>query len=339
MQPSESQIGMAMIGKARRNGKQFLNPVPTAVGSWSTFFKVLGRYVTDRAERIPRQTPGPFRTDPQMYEQTPASGLRVTWMGHSSMLIEIDSVRVLVDPVWEQRAMPVEWAGPKRFFPPPLRLEDLPRIDVVLVSHDHYDHLGGRTIQRLTRIEPAAAAEWVTTLGVGRALKKWGVQRVHELDWTDSLRVGQLELTALPARHFSGRGFLNRFETLWSSFVLAGPQHRVYYGADSGEWPGFREIGQLYGPFDLSMLEIGAFDPLWADIHMGPDGAARTFRALGATGLMMPIHWGLFNLALHAWRQPIERVFGMADLKIWSPEPGLPTEVVEGTEVRSEWWR
>jgi L-ascorbate metabolism protein UlaG (beta-lactamase superfamily) len=152
------------------------------------------------------------------------------------------------------------------------------------------------------------------------------------------VRVGELELTALPARHLSGRS-LTRFETLWASFVLAGPRHRVYYGADSGEWEGFKEIGQRYGPFDLTMLEIGAFHPLWADIHMGPDGAVRTFLAMGATGLMMPIHWGLFSLALHAWRQPIEQVFAAEGVKIWAPEPGTPTEVVPGIELRSEWWR
>jgi L-ascorbate metabolism protein UlaG (beta-lactamase superfamily) len=254
------------------------------------------------------------------------------------MLLEIDGVRVLIDPVWEERAAPVQWAGPKRFFAPPLRLVDLPRIDVVLLSHDHFDHLGAHTLQRLARIESAAGAVWVTPLGVGRILKKLGIQEVHELDWTESVRVGELELTALPARHFSGRSLFTRFQTLWASFVLAGPKHRVYYGADSGEWAGFKEIAEAYGPFDLTMLEIGAFDPLWADIHMGPDGALRMFQSMGAKGLMMPIHWGLFDLALHAWRQPIERVFAMEGLKIWAPEPGMPTEVSEGTELRSEWW-
>ena len=146
-------------------------------------------------------------------------------------------------------------------------------------------------------------------------------------------------MTALPARHFSGRSLFTRFQTLWASFVLAGPKHRVYYGADSGEWAGFKEIAEAYGPFDLTMLEIGAFDPLWADIHMGPDGAVRMFQAMGAKGLMMPIHWGLFDLALHAWRQPIERIFAVEGLKIWAPEPGMPTEVSEETELRSEWWQ
>jgi L-ascorbate metabolism protein UlaG (beta-lactamase superfamily) len=218
-------------------------------------------------------------------------------------------------------------------------LQDLPPLDVVLLSHDHYDHLGAHTVRRLAQIESTAGAQWITALGVGKFLEKLGVKQVRELDWTESLRVGQLEVTALPARHFSGRSLSSRFETLWTSFVLAGPKHRVYYGADSGEWEGFKDIGQAHGPFDLTMLEIGAFDPLWADIHMGPDGAMRMFRAMGATGLMMPIHWGLFSLALHAWRQPIERVFAAEGLKIWAPEPGLPTEIVKGIELRSEWWR
>jgi L-ascorbate metabolism protein UlaG (beta-lactamase superfamily) len=327
------------IGKVRRQGKKYLNPLPTSVGSASLFLKVLYLYVTNREERTPKRSPGPFRTDARVYDNPPASGLRVTWMGHSTTLLEIDGVKVLIDPVWEQRAAPVEWAGPKRFFAPPLRLEEMPRIDVVLLSHDHYDHFGTHTMRRLTQLEPTAGAQWVTTLGVGKILQELGVKQVRELDWTESLEVGPLRLTALPARHFSGRSPFNRFETLWASFVLAGPKHRVYYGADSGEWPGFQEIAQAYGPFDLTMLEIGAFDPLWEDIHMGPDGAVRMFRAMGSTGLMMPIHWGLFDLALHAWRQPIERVFAMEDLKILAPEPGLPTEVVGGSEVRSEWWR
>ena len=328
-----------MLEKARLAGKKYANPVPTSVGGWSTSFRILRRYLTERAERVPRQPLGPFRTDPSAYDQPAASGLRVTWLGHSSTLIEIDGMRVLIDPVWEQRASPVEWFGPKRFFNPPLQLEDLPRIDVVLLSHDHYDHFGAHTVARLAGMDATAEARWVTTLGVDRQLSKLGVRNAVALDWTESLQIGVLKITALPARHFSGRSLFDRYETLWASFVLAGPVHRVYYGADSGEWDGAKEIGLTYGPFDLSMLEIGAFDPLWSDIHMGPDGAVRTFRAMGATGLLMPIHWGLFNLALHAWRQPIERISGVEGLKIWSPQPGEPTEVVPGTELRSPWWR
>src|SRR5580698_9425297 len=204
IEKSRNLIGVAIIDKARRNGRQYMNPVPTSVGAWSTFFKVLWLLLTNREERTPKQALGPFRTDPQVYETPPASGLRVTWMGHSTTLLEIDGVRVLVDPVWEQRTAPVEWFGPKRFFPPPLRLEDLPRIDVVLVSHDHYDHLGARTVQRLAKTSSTATAQWISTLGVGKFLKRLGVQQVRELDWTESLKVGSLTVTALPARHFSG---------------------------------------------------------------------------------------------------------------------------------------
>jgi L-ascorbate metabolism protein UlaG (beta-lactamase superfamily) len=139
----------------------------------------------------------------------------------------------------------------------------------------------------------------------------------------------------LPARQFSGRSLFNRFETLWASFALTEPEHRAYYGADSGEWDGFRKIGEMYGPFDLTMLEIGASDPLWADIHMGPEGALRSFRALYNHGLLMPIDGGLFDLALHPWQQPIETITAVENLKLWSPTPGVPTEVVGGEEVRS----
>jgi L-ascorbate metabolism protein UlaG (beta-lactamase superfamily) len=327
--------------KAERVGRRFVNPVPTKVGGISIMFKVGPRFFFGAAARSPRLPLGPFHTDARIYETSPRSGLRATWFGHSSLLMEIDGVRVLIDPVWDERAAPTQWTGPKRFFPPTLALEDLPAIDAVLISHDHYDHLGEGTVRRLAAMESMRQTRWITPLGVGSILARMGVdaKRCTELNWMDNVTVGSLTVSALPARHFSGRSLLNRFETLWASFVLAGPRHRVYYGADSGEWHGFSEIGERFGPFDLTMLEIGASNPLWADIHMGPEGAVRSFRALGGEGLLMPIHWGLFDLALHHWTQPIESVFAEKDLKLWAPVPGVPTEVVEGEEIRSEWWR
>jgi L-ascorbate metabolism protein UlaG (beta-lactamase superfamily) len=321
-----------------------MNPVPTAVGGFSMALKVLPRYLTNKEERVPGVPLGPFKTDARAYEGAAASGLRVTWMGHSSTLLEMDGVRVLLDPVWDERASPMRWAGPRRFFAAPLRLEEMPVVDAVVVSHDHYDHLGRMTIERLAKLPALAGAQWVTSLGVGAILRGFGVaaERLTELDWTESITVKGVEMTAVPSRHFSGRGLGNRFETLWSGFVLRGPEHRVYFGADSGWWEGFEEIAAAYGPFDLTMLEIGAFDEMWNHIHLGPDGAARAFEAMGAAGLLMPIHWGLFDLALHGWRQPIARMWEVADakgLRLWSPEPGLPTEVVRGVEHRSGWWR
>jgi len=209
-----------------------------------------------------------------------------------------------------------------------------------VISHDHYDHLGAQTVRALAQLPAAARAKWITSLGVGAILRELGVTaQCTEMNWTDATEVGSVRVTSLPTRHFSGRSLFNRFETLWASFALVGPAHRVYYGADSGEWPGFAEIGRQYGPFDLTMLEIGASDPLWSDIHMGPAGAVRSFRAMGASGLLMPIHWGLFDLALHTWRQPIEAIWPVDGLKLWSPTPGEPSEVVAGVELRSDWWQ
>src|SRR5277367_5577501 len=165
-----------ILKPAVRLGNRFQNPVPTSVGSASTMFKVLALYFTNKAERTPKRKLGPFHTDPRVYETPPASGLRLTWMGHSSTLVEIDGVRVLLDPVWDQRASFVEWAGPKRFFYPPLELDQLPRIDAVLISHDHFDHLGANTIRRLARMESMSEVPWITTLGVGKILTQFGIR-------------------------------------------------------------------------------------------------------------------------------------------------------------------
>jgi L-ascorbate metabolism protein UlaG (beta-lactamase superfamily) len=319
------------------------------MGGLGMMSKVLVLYLKNKDERVPKQPLPHFRTDARVYEQEPASGLRVTWMGHSSTLVEMDGVRVLIDPMWDLRASPSGLVGPKRFFPTPLVPEELPKIDVVLLSHDHYDHLGTQTIRKLVQVNATKESRWVTSLGVGTQLRKLGVraERTTELDWTDDVTVtsertgAQLKITALPARHFSGRSLWNRFETLWSSFAIRGQKHKIYFGGDSGLWDGFAQIAAEYGPFDLTMLEVGAHNKLWEGIHMGPDGAARAFQAMGAAGLLMPIHWGLFELAPEGWRHPIQKINQLADecrFKLWSPEPGVPTEVMAGEEVRSDWW-
>lgn len=346
---------MGMLQRSKKVGRKFQNPVPTAVGGPGLVFKVLPRLMFSKEERVPRYPIGPFRTNPSVYHAPPAGGLRVTWFGHSSSLVEIDGVRILLDPVWDERASPFQWIGPRRFFAPTITLEELPELDCILISHDHYDHLGAGTVRRLAQLQPSA--RWVTSLGVARILRGFGVRskRIEEMDWTDTAciegRDGSVcEITSLPARHFSGRSLRNRFETLWASFVLRGapagpdrPRHTVYYGADSGWWEGFAEIGAAHGPFDLTLLEIGAFNELWRQIHLGPDNALRAFHALGSSGLLMPIHWGLFDLALHAWRQPMERMLELAaadsGLRLFSPTPGTPTEARAGVEVRSDWWR
>lgn len=335
---------MSLLKRSEKSGGKFLNPVPTTVGGFRMIFKVLPKMLFGREERVPAKPIGPFTTDASVYSAAPDSGLRITWFGHSGMLVEIDGFRVLIDPIWEERTSPVQWFGPKRFWAPALPLTQLPSLDVILISHDHYDHLGEHTMRGLAGLPSTAETRWVTSLGVGRRLESMGVPavRITELDWTESTTVGGLTLTAWPSRHFSGRGTFDRFTTLWSSFVIEGPEHRVYFGADSGWWDGFAEIAAQYDDgFDVTMLEIGAFDPMWAAIHLGPDNAVKAYEALGGAaraGLLMPIHWGLFSLGLHAWRQPIERLEEIGrGIPLWSPEPGVPTEVL-GPKV-SGWWR
>lgn len=340
---------MQSLKRAVKKGSKFQNPVETRLGGLSMMVKYLQQSFANREERVPVSPLGPFHTDASIYRQPPVTGLRVTWMGHSSVLLEIDGLRVLTDPVWEERASPLSWAGPKRFFPAPLSLSEMPVLDAILISHDHYDHLGKQTVQLLSQLEACKHTRWLCPLGVGSILRGFGVpdDKITELDWTDSATVrsrttgASLAVTAVPTRHFSGRALWNRFETLWAAFVLKGETHRIYFGADSGYWSGYAAIGKIYGSFDLTMLEIGAFNTLWDSIHMGPEGAAEAFQALGATGLLMPIHWGLFDLALHGWSQPIQQILSIADRqgwKIWSPEPGEPSEVVVNQELRPTWW-
>ncbi len=271
--------------------------------------------------------------------RTPAeSGLRITWMGHSTLLIEIDGVRLLTDPVWGERASPLPFAGPQRFHPPPAPLAALPPLDAVLISHDHYDHLDKGTIRALA----GGSVPFVCSLGVGAHLERWGVaaSRITELDWWESTMVRGVQVTATPAQHFSGRGLTNRNATLWSSFHLRGPVHSMFHGADSGLTPQFREIGQRQGPFDVVTLEVGAFHPSWGDIHLGPHNAASAYAMLGS-GVLLPVHWGTFNLAMHPWDEPAEVLLSLAqqrDIPLWMPRIGAAAEPSRRGDV-DPWWR
>ena len=333
---------MTFLRPARHEDGIYLNPVPTEVGATRHMGQMLRRLITGKEERVPRVPLGPFHTDLSVFSKQPASGLRIMLLGHSSLLVEIDGTTLLIDPVFSKRASFVQWFGPERFFAPPLRIADLPPLDAVLLTHDHYDHLDSDAVRQLRDRTPL----FVCSEGVGRHLQRWGIEaaKIRELNWMDSFIVPSgsatpLTVTALPARHFSGRSF-KRYTTLWSSFVLRTERHNVYHGADSGYYGGFAEIGERFGPFDLATLEIGAFDPLWAEIHMGPDNAVRAVADLRAK-VLMPIHWGLFNLAFHDWYQPPQRITelaGAAGLPLWLPQPGAPTEFT-GAEHNTLWWR
>ena len=272
------------------------------------------------------------------YDVAPASGLRVTWLGHSTLLVEVDGARVLVDPVWGERASPFSFAGPRRWYAPPLPLDQLPPIDVVVISHDHYDHLDAPTVRALA----ASGTTWAVPLGVGAHLEAWGVpsSSIRELDWWEETTVGPLALTATPARHFSGRWVDDADRTLWSGWAIVGPRHRVYYSGDTALFDELQDVGARLGPFDLTMIEVGAYDALWADVHMGPEQAVRAHALVGGA-VFLPVHWGLFDLALHGWTEPIERVLVAAaqhGVRVAAPRPGDRVEPAAVVGPPARWW-
>ncbi|WP_189599783.1 MBL fold metallo-hydrolase [Streptomyces lateritius] len=309
-----------------------------------------------RARRAPTGTVPVHATTLADLAKLPVSGLRLTWMGHSSVLVEIDGHRVLFDPVWGDRCSPFSFAGPRRLHPVPLPLAALGPVDAVVISHDHYDHLDRPTIKALASTDTV----FVVPLGVGAHLERWGVSpsRLRELDWNESTEIGQTRFTATPARHFCGRGLRNQQHTLWASWVVAGPEHRVYHSGDTGYFPGFREIGAEHGPFDATMIQIGAYSEYWPeghtdatpvpgawpDIHMTPaEGVEAHLDLQGRSphGVLLPIHWGTFNLAFHAWAEPGEWTMDAAvgaGQSVALPRPGEPFEP-EGLLPVDPWWR
>jgi L-ascorbate metabolism protein UlaG (beta-lactamase superfamily) len=285
--------------------------------------------------------PGPIPLAVPATVDAAAAGLAVSWYGHSTALVEVDGYRVLTDPVWSRRCSPSQTVGPQRMHEVPVPLEVLPAVDAVLISHDHYDHLDIDTIVGLARSQ---RAPFLVPLGVGAHLRKWGIpeSRIVELDWNESHQIGELRLICTPARHFSGRLF-NRNATLWASWVIAGPRHRAFFGGDTGYTKSFAQIGMDHGPFDLTLLPVGAYHPAWPDIHMNPEEAVRAHldMAEAGSGLLVPIHWATFRLAPHPWSEPAERLIAAADsagVEVVVPRPG--ERVDPGTSSAFDpWWR
>jgi L-ascorbate metabolism protein UlaG (beta-lactamase superfamily) len=301
---------------------------------------VIGEFIFGGRARVP---PGPLPLeDPRPIWARPvsAAGLRITWLGHSTMLIESDGVRVLTDPVFGDRASPVSFAGARRFHPVPATIAQLPSLDAVLLSHDHYDHLCQASMRQLAQLRVPI----ITSLGVGAHLERFGVdpQVITELDWWEqhTLPGGSLAFTATPAQHFSGRGLTDRNTTLWSSWVIATDRRRLFFSGDTGLTEEFAAVGERLGPFDLTMLEIGAWHPAWGDIHLGPANAMRAFEMLGK-GTLLPIHWGTFDLALHAWDEPAEMLLALAEparARVLTPMLGRAFEPGQ-VEGPTPWWR
>ncbi|GAA1481353.1 MBL fold metallo-hydrolase [Gordonia sinesedis] len=348
---ADEDIAPYISRSAHLAGGRFANPEPPGTGA-SADFGVVADMV--RRPGAPRQ---PVLVSTPTFPRE-ARALAATWLGHASVLVELDGIRILTDPVFSKRCSPSQWVGPARLHPSPVRVADLPTLDVVLISHDHYDHLDMHTVVEIARTQPDAV--FVVPLGVTAHLVAWGIpaDRIRQADWWETVEVpvpggareagpSTLSLTCGPARHFSGRG-LSRNPTLWASWAMVGPEHRVFFSGDTGYTERFAELGTRLGPFDLTLIAVGAYDPTWADIHVNPEEAVAIHRMLsGAAGtdaVMIPIHWGTFNLARHPWADPIIRLLPAAARNATTalvPQPGGTIDIVartgSGLSV-PDWW-
>lgn len=274
----------------------------------------------------------------EQLENERGQGLAVYRLGHSSLLLNLAGDYWLIDPVFSERASPFKWVGPKRFHQPPISLAELPPIRGVIVSHDHYDHLDEASIRQLAE----RAEHFAVPLGVGDHLRAWGVSdsRIHELDWWQGVELGGVELTATPAQHFSGRGLTDGNRTLWASWVIRAEGQRLFYSGDTGYFDGFREIGKRFGPFDLTIMENGAYNEDWAEVHMSPEETLQAHLDLGGRALM-PVHNSTFDLALHGWTEPLERLAELVesrDVVLATPQIGARM-ALDGETRFAYWWR
>lgn len=307
---------------------------------WTSASVMLGQ-IFDKQPLGSPDSPLPIHElDRSRFLAPPEDGLRVTWLGHSTLLVELDGFTLLTDPVWGARCSPVRFAGPERWYAPPLPLAELPELDAILISHDHYDHLDYPTIAALASRE----VPFIVPLGVGAHLESWGVPptRITELDWWQETKVEghsavPLRVVMTPARHASGRHVFDQMRTLWASYAILGPTHRAYFSGDTGLFPALRDIGARYGPFDVTMIEVGAYGQGWPDWHLGPEQALEA-HAWVRGKVLLPVHWGLFDLAYHGWTEPIERVMAARkDATVVTPRPGEPVSPLS-PRPPERWW-
>jgi len=273
------------------------------------------------------------------FTKVPSEQLKMMWLGHAGLLIELGGKRILVDPVLGNRPSPTQWMGPaKRFHPAPLSVKELPSIDYIVISHNHYDHLDFEFIDSIKHHN----ITYLLPLGLGATLRYWGIknQNIYEVDWHEELQLDALTFIATDAKHYSGRFLNDRNTSFWNSWIIKGKHEKLFISGDSGYIDAYKQISETYGPFDMAAIAIGAYHKLWPENHKNPEEAWQAFKDLKAKK-MLPVHWGTFDLALHSWEEPIERLIAVAETeshKICAPKIG---EWIDGnnSEKFELWWK
>lgn len=324
----------------------FRNPVPKpADGLLKTLGIVWNVLLNKPADATPNAAPPVLALTRAELEAAPDRSL--FRLGHSTMLIKLRGGFWITDPVFAERASPVQWMGPKRFHAPPIALAELPPLRGVILSHDHYDHLDRDTVLQLAQ----TTEMFLTPLGVGDRLVAWGVapEKVRQFDWWEGTSIDGVQFTATPAQHFSGRGVFDGNKTLWASWVIvdavrsdvAGDSElRVFFSGDTGYFDGFREIGRRFGPFDVTLMETGAYDAQWPYVHMQPEQTVQAHQDLRGRWLL-PVHNGTFDLALHGWTEPFERVSALSaerGIALTTPRMGERLDL-SAPHAATPWWR
>lgn len=320
----------------QKNG--FIN-IATDMQANASMPAIIYRYIKEqRIDALPTKTIPVESLSMQQLNNLAVDKEMVIRLGHSSIYLQLATKKILIDPVFSERASPFSFIGPKRFHQPPIALDKLNDIDLVIISHDHYDHLDKETIKALaTKVK-----QFVVPLGVDQHLIDWGISahKITQLDWWQSTQIDGLKVTSTPGQHFSGRGIFDNNKTLWSSYALQSDNSNLFFSGDSGYFPGFKEIGERLGPFDLTMIETGAYDKDWPSIHMTPEQSLQAHIDLQGK-VMLPIHNSTFDLAFHSWYEPLQRISELASeqqVTLATPIMGSIVDI-HNMPINHAWWQ